>query len=194
MPGGKMRTSVIQQLTARSRGVQDARKFQHFNLDSPQPLIETAKDIMSSVQPSFGACAMLSAAWAGMLNDHYDIPAIVVAGDLKIEGKRVFKCKKNISVSGNTEKFLNRKWDGHCWIEIDGFIGDLSIFRTAYSLKHPSVLRQFIESNFGLGRGAMLSPVEDIPQGMQYIPKFVLDDTQINGLIAGLGYQLEQGI
>ncbi|MGL0940486.1 hypothetical protein [Vibrio vulnificus] len=187
-----MKTS-IKQLVARHRGADEASGFSSFELSSPQPLIESAKKVLSIVPPSMGACAPLSAAWAQTLRDDYGIPAIVVAGDLKILGKRIFKCKKNLPEAGANGQIINQKWDGHCWIEIDGFVGDLSIFRTAYSLSHPSVLKQFIESTFGSGRGAFLAPYQDIPNGMKYEAKYVLNDRQLAGLLGGLSYQLETG-
>ncbi|EJG1993271.1 hypothetical protein ACPV5H_25360 [Vibrio harveyi] len=187
-----MKTS-LKQLVARHRGVDEASSFSSFELSSPQPLIESAKKVLSNVPPSMGACAPLSAAWAKTLRDDYDIPAIVVAGDLKILGKRIFKCKKNLPEASANEQIINQKWDGHCWIEIDGFVGDLSIFRTAYSLSYPSVLKQFIESTFGSGRGALLAPHQDIPSEMKYVAKYVLNDRQLAGLLGGLSYQLETG-
>ncbi|WP_300181691.1 hypothetical protein [uncultured Aliivibrio sp.] len=185
---------TINQLVNRYRGESEANEYSHFNLKHPQPLLESARELLSIVPPSMGACAPLSAAWAQMLRDKYDIPAIVVAGDFKVLGKRIFKCKTNLPESNLGGKVINKKWDGHCWIEIDGYIGDLSIFRTAYSLNHPSVLKEFVESTFGSGRGAFLAPYSDVPKGMKYEAKYVLTDKQIAGLLGGLSYQLEQRI
>jgi len=189
-----MRDIELKQIITRNRNLQDAENYFNFTLEEPSAMCETAQEIMRMVPPTFGACAMLSATWAAMLNDHHSIPAIVVAGDLKINGTRVFKCKRNIPDGKNTGKLISKKWDGHCWIEIDGYIGDLSIFRTAYSISTPSILKEFVLSEFRRGKGAMLSPVEDLPKGMKYIPKFVLKESQITGLIKGMAYQLENGI
>ena len=189
-----MRSKILKQLIVRSRGVEEATSFTDYRLASPQPVLESAQEILSNVQPYFGACAMLSAAWAGYLQDNHSIPAIVVAGDLKIVGKKIFRCKKNLPKPTKAGKLVAGNWDGHCWIEIDGYIGDLSLFRTAYAIEGASVLKEFVVSNFGLGRGALLSSEKDLPKGMQYIPKFVLKDNQINGLIAGMMYQLDKDI
>jgi hypothetical protein len=137
---------------------------------------------------------MLSSAWAGYLRDHHSIPAIVVAGDLKISGLRVFKYQEKLPEPSGKGRIIKRNWSGHCWIEVGGYLGDLSIFRTAYAIAGPSLLKDFIVSKFGMGRGAFLSPVEDIPTGMQYIPQYVLKDSQVDTFIASLGYQLENGI
>ena len=187
-----MRSTIIKQLISRSRGITEAEKYSAYNMVNIQSLYESAKTILSDIPPSFGQCALMSACWAGYLQDHYSIPAIVVVGDLKVKGSRVFKCKNNLPESTNSGKFIiNNNWNGHCWIEIDGIIGDLSIFRTAYAIDKPSILKDFIVSNFGYGRGAMVCHSNDLPESMQYVPKFVLKDNQINGLLAGLRYQIE---
>lgn len=189
-----MRTPSIEQLVARYKGVNEAELFNNFTLQNPQFLCDSAKDIMTNVPPSFGACAMISAMWAGYLKDHYSIPAIVVAGDLKVSGLTILKCKKNLPEPTKSGNIVSGKWDGHCWIEIDGWIGDLSIFRTAYQIEGQSVLKSFVLSYFGSGKGALISPKSDLPVGLKYIPKYVLKENQIDSLIAGLSYQIEQCI
>lgn len=188
-----MQDKILKQLISVSRGISEAERYFNYKLENTQILTETAIEIMSNIPPMFGACANLSASWAGILQDHHSIPAIVVTGDLEIRGTKVFKCENNLPEASKSEKLIAGKWDGHCWIEIDGIIGDLSIFRTAYAINGPSLLKDYIVSNFGLGRGVMIGGSNELPDGMQYIPKFVLKDSQINGLIAGMGYQLKHG-
>ncbi|MEZ8149726.1 hypothetical protein AB6E95_14660 [Vibrio splendidus] len=189
-----MRAPSIEQLVARYKAVDEAALFNNFTLQTPQFLGDSAKDIMTNVPPSFGACAMISAMWAGYLKDHYSIPAVVVAGDLKISGKTIFKCKKNLPEPTKSGNIVSGKWDGHCWIEIDGWIGDLSIFRTAYQIEGQSVLKNFVLSNFGSGKGALISPKSNLPVELKYIPKYVLNKNQVDSLISGLSYQIGQGI
>ena len=187
-----MRNRNLKQLIARYRGVPEADEYDSFKLENPQVLADTASELMANIPYSFGACAMMSASWASFLQDHYGIPAMVVAGDLKIEGTRVFKCKKNLPEVGTPGKLIPDAWDGHCWIEVDGFIGDMSIFRTAYAVVDPSKLKNYIIATFGHGRGTMICPYNKLPDGMKYIPKFVLKNSQIDGLIAGMRYQFER--
>lgn len=189
-----MREKLLRQLITKYRGASEAEYYFSYSLKNIEPLANTARQFMSTIPPSFGACAQMSACWAGYLREHHSIPAIVVAGDLKINGTRVFKCKENLPDAKKTGKIISGKWKGHCWIEIDGYIGDLSIFRTAYAITGPSVLKDYIASNFGFGRGAIISPSKELPEGMQYDPKYVLKDNQINSLISGMSYQIENGI
>ncbi|MBU0673151.1 MAG: hypothetical protein KJ950_00740 [Proteobacteria bacterium] len=184
---------ILKKLITKYCGKQKADEYFSFKLEGKQVLIDTAQELLESLPPSFGACALISATWAGFLRDKYSVPAIVVAGDLEIEDKKIFKCRKNLPVPKKTGKLVLGKWDGHCWIEVDGIIGDLSIFRTAYAVKGPSILKEYIVSNFGIGRGAFLCPKNEFPTDLKYVPKYVLDRKQINGLISGMMYQLEHG-
>lgn len=183
---------TLTQLIARYRGVDDSKEFSSFELSDNQPLLEIARDILTKIPPSFGSCAILSAVWAARLRDDYKMPAMAVAGDLKINKTRVFKCKRNIPVpKGNA--VLQLQWDGHCWVEIDKYICDLSIFRTAYAINRPSVLKDYIINQFGQGRGALISPfVELKSNGMEYVPKYVLTETQLNSLIRGIDAHIKQ--
>jgi hypothetical protein len=185
-----MQQKKINQLISRYRSVDDAIKYSEFKLDNPQQVLDVARDIMRNIPPSFGACAMLSSMWAGYLKDHYSIPALVVAGDLKISGKTIFKCKKNIPEPTRAGKVISSNWAGHCWIEVDGWIGDLSVFRTAYQIDGLSVLRDFIISSFGENRGALLCPQSDLPPSMKYVPKYILKDNQIDSLISGMAHSM----
>ena len=85
---------------------------------------------------------------------------------------------------------ISSSWSSHCWIEVDGWIGDLSVFRTAYQIEGPSVLKDFIISSFGQNRGALLCQQQDLPPRMKYVPKYVLKDNQIDGLISGLAHSM----
>lgn len=185
------REKNILQLIARYRGITDSEQYASYQFNDPQPVMSAAREILDTAPPEFGQCAMLSASWAGYLHDHTDIPAIVVAGDLKIQGKRVFRCKKNLPQPTKKGRVITDTWDGHCWIEIDGVIGDLSIFRTAYMVPEPSLLKDFVTTRFGVGRGAFICRVDDLPDGMVYVPKYVLNDKQIDSQIAGVGYKIE---
>jgi hypothetical protein len=188
-----MQNKTLKQLILRARGISEAEKYFAYTLENPQILVETARELMQITSPTAGFCTFLSASWAGFLQERYSIPAIVVAaGDLKIKGSTIFRCKKNLPEASKSGKTIAGKWDGHCWIQVDNFIGDLSIFRTAYSLTQPNILTDYIISNFGMGRGAMLGRNNELPEGMQYIPKFVLNDNQVNGLINGMGHILER--
>lgn len=136
---------------------------------------------------------MISAGFVAALKSYYSIPAIAVIGDLYINGTPVFKCKKNIPTPSRDNPTIREHWDGHCWVEVGGYICDLSLFRSAYALKGPSLLKNFIINNFGEGKGAILLPLNNLPQGMDFIPKYVLNESQISGILSGLAEQSTTG-
>ncbi|HCV02075.1 MAG: hypothetical protein CMD81_07995 [Gammaproteobacteria bacterium] len=178
--------SDINHLVRLYRGEEEFLRYSSFELSSPKYLLETAKSLLNTIPPFLGGCALLSAVWADELKTKFNIPAIVVAGHLSILGKRLFECKSNIPTPNAENQFSDQSWDGHCWIEIDGFIGDLSIFRTAYNLNFPNIFTEYIKTNFGLGRGALITPYNEIPCGIEYEAKYILTDNQIHGLAGGL--------
>lgn len=183
----------LKQTIARSRGVAESEAFFSQEFNDPAPFAESARALMSEVPPAAGSCVMLSCAWASYLQEKYSIPAIVVAGDLKIAGARVFKYKEKLPEPRGRKEVVRKSWSGHCWIEVNGLLGDLSIFRTAYSLGGDSILKNYILEQFGPDRGALLNRIGDLPKGMQYIPQYVLKDSQVEMFFGSLSYQLHHG-
>ena len=174
------------------RGDAAAACYSSYKLGDWADIEQTAKEVLEKTQPRSGWCAPMSAIWAAMLQDHYQIPAVVVAGDLLLEQQRIFKCDRNIEITSNRAPGEPAsKWDGHCWVELDGYVGDISLFRTAYSAPPDSRLRSFVELHFGLGRGMIFANRKDlVEQQMYYQPKYVLTDAQINGLCNGLVHEM----
>jgi hypothetical protein len=180
-------TQIIAKLIQRDVGHADAELFEKFRLSGTEALADTARELLAHTPPLFGQCAAMSAMWAALLRDRHHIPAMVVAGDLIIEGCTVFLCDRNIPNPLTESELRIPDWEGHCWMEIANYIGDISIFRTARNIDRPSVLRRFIEQRFGLNRGMMLLPRSSLNDlSMKYVPKYVLTESQMNGLIAGM--------
>lgn len=81
----------------------------------------------------------------------------------------------------------NPSWNGHCWISFGDCVGDLSVFRTAYSSQAPQVLQQVVLERFGPDKGLLLSSVKAAAErGLTYVPRYVLTETQLNGLLLGV--------
>lgn len=184
---------TILELIRRDRGKSDADLFQQFRLSDTQPITDTVSEMLGHLPVMFGACAQTSAAWAALLRDRHNIPAVTVVGDLIIEGTSVFPCDRNIPDPANSSESDWAAWNGHCWIEIDGYVGDMSIFRTAKKIERPSVLKAFIERHFGPKRGAILVNHSELAaMGMYYVPKYVLTEDQINALINVMRHQVRR--
>jgi hypothetical protein len=122
---------MLVDLIRRDRGDIDAERFDKFRRTGDEEFGATAKELLHHTPALFGKCAPMSAMWAAMPRDRHGIPVVAVAGDLIIEGRTAFLCDKNIPNATDADTTRLPEWDGHCWIEIDGCAGDISIFRTA---------------------------------------------------------------
>jgi hypothetical protein len=187
--GRRAEVYMLQELIIRDRGLPDASEFDAFRLSTEAKRNVTAvgSEILTHTPNFFGACAVISAMWAALLRDRHAIPALAVAGDLTIDGSTVFRCSSNIPHPDELTQSVFSSWDGHCWIEIDGHIGDGSIFRTARAIQRPSVLKQFINVRFRPEKQLILSRCSDMESiNMHYTPRFVLTEAQVNMLINGM--------
>lgn len=185
----KVRELFMFDLISKFRGNVDAKLWASCSAANIHPITESATRLLASVPPTFGSCAMLSSAWATLLRERYNIPAVVVAGDLVLDGVPVFVSSQNLPDGKSSGLQDFGEWNGHCWINVGGKIGDISLFRSAYAVSPTHHLAKFVRSNFGCGRGAIFSSVSDLEDSnMHYLPKYVLADEQVKGLWAGLGY------
>lgn len=186
-----MRKRTLEEIIRRDRG-DELFKLYALNANfTDSKLVDTVRKTLNTIPPSFGACVMISAGLVAALEVVHGISAVAIAGDLKVNGHHIFKCNKNISIPTQNDEIIQETWDGHCWVEVNGTICDLSIFRSAYEIQRPSILKTFILSNFGEGKGALLSPIESLPSGLEYIPKYALNDHQISTVLSGLSAQAE---
>jgi len=189
-----MRDELIENIICRDRGENDYIHYSAFKCTGFELISKAVQETLASIPPSFGSCVMISSGLVSILRSQYSIPAIAVLGTLNINGSTVFECKENIPLFNNDEEAIESIWDGHCWVEIDGVICDLSIFRSAYRINSSSVLYKYIQSNFGEGKGAIVSSVKDLPRGLEFQPKFVLNNNQIMAVLSGLAEQQSKNI
>ena len=149
-------------------------------------LKEVINEVLRKLPANAFNCGLSSALLGAMILDNSSIPVSVISGHLDYSTKRIFNCYNPIPYS--TEKiYINEIWDGHCWVEINNLIIDISIFRTIYNGKVSNDLYDKIISQFGKGRGALLgSPKEIQKLGFDYIPCYGLTQNQISGLIRGI--------
>ena len=181
-----MRQKLLKEIICRDRCKEDYIEFSSFKFDSNEILVEAIPKMLRTFPPSLGSCVMMSAGFVAVLETFYSLPAMAVIGDLTIYDEPVFKCKSNIPTPKNNETLINQKWDGHCWVEVGGYICDLSIFRTAYKMKGSNLLKDFILKQYGENKGAIASPIEYLPEGISFNPKFVLNEYQLMGAVNGL--------
>lgn len=129
-------------------------------------------------------CASMSSKWYEFIKFHTSIPVCVVTGHLEIQKQSLFTQKVHInSLPFDSENFEG--WDGHCWIEFGGYIGDISIFRTVFAdtFPHPNCRNWFL-SKFGENQECILAKVDDLEiAGLSYIPVNVLSQSEITRLV-----------
>jgi hypothetical protein len=142
--GGSVRQKIIEELSYRDIGVEEYEKYSSLNSIPTKDLSEAVIKTLENVSPSFGSCVMISAALVTILKIDYSISAIAVLGDLKIKDNIIFKCNGNIPTENKSNEPIIQSWGGHCWVEVAGIICDLSIFRTAYRINKPSVLKEYV--------------------------------------------------
>jgi hypothetical protein len=139
-------------------------------------------ETLRMIPPDAYNCGNLSALLGAIIIDNSEIKANIITGHLDYNGKRLFNCKNNIPTNSTDEI-----WSGHCWIELAGYILDISIFRTVYYAENfPELIKNEIINKYGTGKGSLMIPVESCEDyGFTYTPCFILSEQQINGLVSG---------
>ena len=162
-----------------------AMQFQ-FSQEAVNLLMESGLEVLKRISSKPGACAQMTAIWTAFVRDNSDYPIHAVAGSLSIDNSNFFfehSSKDDIKLAFAEN---NMDWDGHCWIMLGNYIGDASIFRTAYQGLN-STLKNYITSRFGTGRGLLIASIDDLKKmGIVYNPQYILTDSEITGLIKGI--------
>jgi hypothetical protein len=154
--------------------------------DAIEILIKASKDVLVKISDKPGACAHMSALLAGFVQNDTDYPIHVVAGSFSIDGYTYFRNDKSSDSINTGFKSFNLDWDGHCWIMLGDYVGDISIFRTAY-LGYDNRLRDTIISRFGEGKGFLFDTINNLKgKGLVYNPRYVLKYDEITGLLKGI--------
>lgn len=177
---------ILPSLIKASYGAIEKSRFLGFNATTLhlEQAAEVGTEILRRSPCLPGACTYLSALWAAILRDKLKLPAYCVAGDLYVRGRIAFgstdpKVSKRLDASSDA-------WDAHCWLVLGRYIGDISIFRTAYVQPQGSNLRKAVLDKFGSGRGLFLMRWSDaLTSGFDYRPKYVVNEAEITALING---------
>lgn len=179
---------TLQEIITRDRGEEAYAQYVKFENADTDVIVRAARQTLEVIPPSFGSCVMVSAGFVAILKS-VGVEAVVILGDLKIDGRFVFICRGNIPGATYDGEVVEATWDGHAWVMLGDMICDLSIFRSAYSSPQPNHLQTFINRHFGEGKGALLVAPGTLPPGMEFVPKHALKDDQICGILDGLSKQ-----
>jgi hypothetical protein len=142
------------------------------------------RQLLKTIPTLPSICASMSSKWYEFIKFHTSVPVCVVTGHLQFGSYQLFTQKVPInSLPFDIENFEG--WDGHCWIEFGGYIGDISIFRTVYAetFPHQNFKSQFI-SMFGENQECIFAKAADLETaGLSYIPVNVLNESVITRLV-----------
>ena len=166
---------------------EDVDSFLSYEITASDMLFlkEAVNEVLRKMPANAFNCAMLSGLLGAIINDHSNIPVSVISGHLDYSSKRIFNCYKPIPFSTD-KKEINEIWDGHCWVELNNLIVDISIFRTIYYGNVPRDLHDNIVYRFGEGRGALVGTPHEIQKmDFAYTPCYCLTSDQISGLVLG---------
>lgn len=149
-----------------------------------EQLVDAGREVLTRFPYKPGTCALMTAMWTAFIRDNTEYPIHVVAGALIIDDKLVFGADPSANQTKGAFSGTNLDWDGHCWIVFGNLIGDVSLFRTAYSDASPFLLKKKILAEFGEGHGLFLCSAEDLARtGIRYDPQYVLTNDEITGLL-----------
>lgn len=179
----------MQDLISSSYSNDEATRFTQYTISQAdkKTIAQAGSQILKNTPKLPYACALMSAMWGALIRDNTHIPTHVVAGNLLINGRKVFFNDDSPEKVKQVFETSNYSWDGHVWVSFAGTIGDISIFRSAYSEPENHWLHQLIVNEFGQGRGLVLGA----PPNMTYEAKYVLTDNQITALIKGFRIAIE---
>lgn len=189
-----MDDKLLELITA-SYGAEAARAAADFRPGESEmnDLASYGRYVLQTFPPQPGSCAVMSAMWAAALRDTKKYPVHAVAGILSLDGVPIFGQDTLGRDFSNEFSGENLDWDGHVWIQFGEYIGDISLFRTAYADKAPQRLKAKVVNTFGEGRGLFAMPEPDAcSYGLHYDPQYVLSDEQISGLMRGAAQIIQQ--
>jgi len=157
-----------------------------------EQLVDAGKEVLTRFPWKPGACALMTAMWTAFIRDKTEYPIHAFAGSLLVDGVHVFGSDSTENQTKNAFVETNLDWDGHCWIVFGNLIGDVSLFRTAYSDASPPALKTKILAEFGTGRGLFIAPLSTLAEaGIVYDAQYALTDNEITGLFNGARTMIE---
>lgn len=148
-------------------------------------LVQTeALDVLTNMPNKPFFCLPMSALLYALLRDKHGLDAYLITGDLTYRGQYVFKQDFSIT-KGDHSVF--KTWAGHAWVEVDGFVWDLSFFRTLYSKEFNKPYMEQLIALFGTGRGLLAVPGREVENtGLKYHAIDTLSYDLATGIIKGI--------
>jgi hypothetical protein len=112
-------------------------------------IIGISNSIVTNSPSIPNACVLMSSLWASLIREHTEVPCHVVAGNLRIRDKLAFGAKHRPQSLAEVFSSSNNGWEGHCWIDVCGYLGEISLFRTGVADSSPLWLKDAVIDLFG---------------------------------------------
>ena len=139
---------------------------------------KSCQEVLQMIPPQPFECALLSACLVERARQ-IGFSCYLVAGSLTFNERILFDYDPIIE-----HKNIVENWRGHCWVIFNDVIVETSLFRTAYSEKSPTWLKNTITEYFGEHRGAIFATISEIKKmGLYYTPEYIFNDLQLTGLL-----------
>ncbi len=147
-------------------------------------LAKTSSELLGRFPRNFGGCTYLSAFYYMDLINR-GIKANLVAGDLSLNGKKVFQLKEFFPEFKFLESKIDDAWEGHCWVEVNDFICEMSLIRSANLCDKNHVLYKFTDQ-ISMDSGTIVMSKDDsVKLGLRYETKQQLSYAQAVSIIKG---------
>ncbi|HBN5894893.1 TPA: hypothetical protein ACKQDY_000919 [Serratia marcescens] len=114
-------------------------------------IIEQIQDmsirVLNASKKKEGACLYMGALLFAQIIDNLQVRPRFVTGSLIVDNNIIFSHTpiKKVLRSGSD---FSGVWDGHAWVEVDGYIFDPSVFWTIYTPNTPLELQRIFEKTF----------------------------------------------
>jgi len=177
----------LELLIAASCGQPAADAYAAFQMtdEARSAMIEVGTALLRQHPPFPGACALMSALYVQGLRARLSCPVHLVAGELDVDGVRVFG---RTGLLSEPMPFLRSDldWDGHMWVMVGDYVADISLLCTGRSPEgHPS-LKCMMAREFAAQDGLVIVKMADARRlGLDYLPDYVLTQEEIEGLERG---------
>jgi len=160
--------------------------------------IETQKLIINEINEIFNnipsipfLCLPMSAVLYIKLKENLNLKPKIATGNLYFKKECLFKQDYSIVERINSfNDFIIDDWSGHCWVELDDIIIDISIFRTIYSDKFTKICKTEILNTLGKNKGCLIEKKGNNLFGFEHQAIEYLNDDIVNGILNGIKYLL----
>ncbi|ELX8362388.1 hypothetical protein APR64_09195 [Enterobacter hormaechei] len=126
-----------------------------------QQINELSSYVLDKTIKKEKACLYMSAYLCALINDNMKITARLISGSLVIRSTKIFSHEPILPIITSGSNYTG-EWDGHAWVEVAGYICDLSIFCTIFSKSTSIELQNVFMQTFDRYYEFLIAPREKL--------------------------------